>query len=77
MVSASTFSVDATARTSLLTSPLVSRELWAEMLGVPIGVVVAQCERGYWPQITIGKRAFVNVEAVRIQCAERALEFAL
>lgn len=58
-------------------SPLVTRELWAQMLGLPVGVVVAQCERGYWPQITIGKRAFVNVEAVRVQCAERAQEFAL
>jgi hypothetical protein len=58
-------------------SPLVSRELWAQMVGLPIGVVIAQCERGYWPQVTIGKRAFVNVEAIRIQCAERAQEFAL
>jgi hypothetical protein len=58
-------------------SPLVSREKWAEMLGVPVGVVIAQAERGYWPQITIGKRVFINVEAVRLKAAERAQEFVL
>lgn len=58
-------------------SPLVSREKWAEMLGVPVGVVIAQAERGYWPQVTIGKRVFINVEAVRLKAAERAQEFVL
>lgn len=28
-----------------------------------------QAERGYWPQITIGRRVFINVEAVRIHAA--------
>jgi hypothetical protein len=45
--------------------------------GLPIGVVVAQCERGMWPQISVGKRVLVNVEAVRIKAAERAQEFTL
>ncbi|WP_394461701.1 hypothetical protein [Roseateles sp. BYS180W] len=62
----------------LLASPLVSRERWAEMLGLPPGVVIAQCERGMWgAPIRVGKRVFVNVEAIRLQCAERAQEFAL
>jgi hypothetical protein len=48
------------------------------MLGLPSGVVIAQCERGMWgAPIRIGKRVFVNVEAIRLQCAERAQEFAL
>jgi hypothetical protein len=63
---------------ALPASPLVSRERWAEMLGLPPGVVIAQCERGMWgAPIRIGKRVFVNVEAIRLQCAERAQEFAL
>ncbi|MEY2838538.1 MAG: hypothetical protein RJB60_837 [Pseudomonadota bacterium] len=63
---------------ALPASPLVSRERWAEMLGLPSGVVIAQCERGMWgAPIRIGKRVFVNVEAIRLQCAERAQEFAL
>ena len=58
-------------------SPLVTRERWAQMLGLPVGVVVAQADRGYWPQITVGKRVFINVEAVRVKAAERAQEFTL
>lgn len=58
-------------------SPLVTRERWAEMLGVPVGVIVAQADRGYWPQVTVGKRVFINVEVVRLKAAERAQEFSL
>jgi hypothetical protein len=61
-----------------LLAPLVSREMWAQMIGLPPGVVIAQCERGMWgAPIRIGKRVFVNVEAIRLQCAARAQEFAL
>lgn len=59
------------------TSPLVTRERWAQMLGLPVGVVVAQADRGYWPQITVGKRVFINVEVVRLKAAARAEEFKL
>ena len=57
--------------------PLMTREAFALATGLPLGVLVSQCERGYWPQITIGKRVFVNVEAVRVRAAERAEEFSL
>lgn len=55
----------------------MTREAWAQAIGLPIGVLIAQAERGYWPQITIGKRVFINVEAVRLKAAERAAEFML
>jgi hypothetical protein len=58
-------------------APLMTREAFAKAIGLPLGVLVGQCERGYWPQITIGKRVFVNVEAVRLKAAERAQEFVL
>jgi hypothetical protein len=58
--------------------PLMTREAFAAAIGLPSGVVIAQCERGMWgAPIRIGKRVFVNVEAIRLQCAERAQEFAL
>lgn len=57
--------------------PLMTREAFANAIGLPVGVLVAQAERGYWPQITIGKRVFINVEAIRLKAAERAQEFAL
>lgn len=60
-----------------LSVPLMTREAFAAAIGLPVGVVLAQAERGYWPQITIGKRVFINVEAVRLKAAERAQEFNL
>lgn len=57
--------------------PLMTREAFASAIGLPVGVLIAQAERGYWPQITIGKRVFINVEAVRLKAAERAQEFVL
>lgn len=57
--------------------PLMTRERFAEWVGIPHGVLQAQCDRGYWPQITVGKRVFINVEAVRVKAAERAQEFSL
>ena len=58
-------------------SPLMTRESFAKVIGLPVGVLIAQADRGYWPQITVGRRVFINVEAVRIRAAERAEHFAL
>jgi hypothetical protein len=58
-------------------SPLVSREVWARMCGLPVGVVTAQAERGLLPQVRIGKRTLINVEALRLKAAERGGEFSL
>ena len=58
-------------------SPLVTRELFALAVGIPLGVLVAQCEKGYWPLLHVGKRVFVNVEAVRLAAAEKGKEYSL
>lgn len=60
-----------------LSVPLMTREAFAAAVGLPLGVLTAQAERGYWPQITVGKRVFINVEAVRLKALERAQEFSL
>lgn len=57
--------------------PLMTREAFAAAVGLEAGVVIAQCERGYWPVITIGKRVLVNVEAIRVLAAQKAKEFVL
>jgi hypothetical protein len=57
--------------------PLMTREAFAAAVGLPIGVLIGQCERGYWPQVTIGKRVLINVEALRMHAIERGREFAL
>jgi hypothetical protein len=70
------FSVQ-TSVPSALSVPLMTREAFAHAIGLPVGVLIAQAERGYWPQLTIGKRVFINVEAIRLKAAERAQEFVL
>lgn len=62
---------------SQILPPLMTRASFAKAIGLPLGVLTAQAERGYWPQITVGRRVFINVEAVRLKAAERALEFKL
>ena len=57
--------------------PLMTREAFAAAVGLPVGVLIGQCERGYWPQVTIGKRVLINVEALRMHAIERGREFAL
>jgi hypothetical protein len=57
--------------------PLVTRERYATACGLESGVFFAQCERGYWPLVSIGKRVFVNVEAIRIAAAKKAEQFTL
>lgn len=51
--------------------PLMSRELFAQSIGLPLSVLVAQCEKGYWAQIHVGKRVFINLELVRKQCLDK------
>lgn len=55
----------------------MTREAFAHAIGLPLGVLTAQAERGYWPQITVGRRVFINVEAVRVLAAARAQEAVL
>lgn len=58
-------------------SPLMTREAFANAIGLPVGVLVAQADRGYWPQMKVGRRVFINVEAVRVLAAARAQETVL
>lgn len=58
-------------------SPLMTREAFANAIGLPVGVLIAQADRGYWPQMKVGRRVFINVEAVRVLAAARAQETVL
>lgn len=53
-----------------LSVPLMTKESFADAIGLPTTVFIAKVDRGYWPTVKIGKRVFVNVELVR----KRALE---
>ncbi len=55
--------------------PVVSRERFADLLGLPPGVIVGWINKGMLPTVTIGKYSLVNVELLRKSCLER--EFTL
>ena len=45
--------------------PVLSAEKFAELVGLPVGVVKAQMDRRILPCLKIGKRRVVNMEALR------------
>jgi hypothetical protein len=57
--------------------PLCTRERFAAACGLEIGVFVSQCEKSLWPQVKVGKRILVNVEAIRLLAAKKAEQFTL
>lgn len=55
----------------------MTREAFATAIGLPVGVLIAQADRGMWPTVRVGKRTLINVEAVRVLAAQKAQEFDL
>ncbi|MES2832482.1 MAG: hypothetical protein V4695_10865 [Pseudomonadota bacterium] len=55
----------------IVSVPLMSREAFAFAIGIPVGVVIGWCDRGYIPTIPIGKYSLINVELMRKQCMEK------
>ncbi len=48
---------------------LVSAEKYAELVGLPIGVVRGQLDRRQLPVYKVGKRRFINLVQLRIDLA--------
>lgn len=51
---------------------LLTRERFAELVGLSHKTVYAMCDRGYLPTIHFGRRVFLNMESLRHQCIEKA-----
>jgi hypothetical protein len=56
-----------------ISHPIVSRERFAELTGLPLGVVIGFVNKGYLPTVSIGKYSLINIELLRKRCLE--LEF--
>lgn len=54
--------------------PLCSRERFADMCGLPIGVVIGWCNKGLVPCYAVGKYSLINLELLRKRCLDK--EFA-
>jgi hypothetical protein len=56
-----------------ITSPVLSRVRFSEIIGVPEGVVTGWCNKGLLETYKIGKHSLINMEALRLQCREKGL----
>jgi len=62
---------DTTKLIDSISMPILSAEKFAEVAGLPLGVVKAQMDRRLLPCLKIGKRRFVNMEALRKLAGEQ------
>lgn len=69
IMSHSTSSV--TPPSSNYASPLVTRERFAELVGLPIGVIIGFVNKGYIPTVSVGKYSLINLELLRKHCLDR------
>lgn len=53
-------------------TPILSREAFAQQVGLTAPTVYSMCDRGYLPTVHFGRRVFINVEVLRRQCADKA-----
>lgn len=51
-----------------LVCPVVSKERFAEISGLEIGVIRGMLDRGYLPSVKIGRHRLVNVAALQARC---------
>lgn len=48
--------------------PVMTKERFAELVGVEVGVVRGMLDRGHLPAVKIGRHRFVNVALLQAQC---------
>ena len=54
----------------LMAVPVMTKERFAELVGVEVGVIRGMLDRGYLPTKKIGRHRFVNVAALQVDCLE-------
>jgi hypothetical protein len=54
-----------------ITTPVLSRVRFSEIIGVSEGTVIGWCNKGLLETIKIGKHSLINMEALRLQCREK------
>jgi hypothetical protein len=59
------------------TSPFMSRERFASVVGLPVGVIVGMINKGYLPTVDVGRYSCVNVALLMRRCEEASLKLTL
>lgn len=54
--------------------PILSRQRFAEVVGLTHATVASMCDRGYLPTVHFGRRVFINLEALRCICVDKVLK---
>lgn len=68
-------SADATTPSAFLpVVPILTREKFAEVTGLPPGVVAGMVAKGILPTVKLGKWAPINVELLRQRCLAKEFE---
>lgn len=49
-------------------TPVMTKERFAELVGVEVGVVRGMLDRGHLPSIKIGRHRLINVAVLQAQC---------
>lgn len=58
----------------LVSVPVMTKERFAALVGVEVGVVRGMLDRGYLPAKKIGRHRFVNVAALAARCLDEDSE---
>lgn len=58
--------------TQVVLAPVVTKERFAALTGLEVGVVRGMMDRGHLPTVKLGRRRLVNLCAVRVQCLAAA-----
>ena len=51
-------------------TPVMTKERFAALVGVEVGVVRGMLDRGHLPSIKIGRHRLINVAALQVVCLE-------
>jgi hypothetical protein len=54
----------------LVQVPVMTKERFAELVGVEVGVIRGMLDRGYLPSKKIGRHRFINVALLQVQCLQ-------
>ena len=53
-----------------LVCPVLTKERFAELSGLEVGVVRGMLDRGYLPSVKLGRHRLVNLAILLLRCAE-------
>ncbi|MBU9628776.1 hypothetical protein KTE60_05695 [Burkholderia multivorans] len=58
-------------------APFVSRERFAQLVGLPVGVIVGMINKGHLPTVDVGRYSCVNVALLMRRCGDASLKLSL